>query len=59
MKLPPPNVKRTFDGNRERCIGCGHPRREHRVIGCSVPKCPCVDWAPRLDVKVPAEGTIS
>ena len=51
MKLPAPAAKRTYDGNRERCITCGHPRREHRVVGCSVPKCPCVDWAPKLGVK--------
>ena len=51
MKLPTPSPKRTFDGNRQRCITCGHPRREHREVGCSVPKCPCRDWAPKLGIK--------
>jgi hypothetical protein len=42
--------ERTHDGNRQRCISCGHPRVEHRGLGCSVPKCVCVDYTGRLDV---------
>jgi hypothetical protein len=34
------------DGGRERCSGCGHPRKEHRDSDrCSVPKCRCVGYA--------------
>ncbi len=34
------------DGGRERCSGCGHPRKEHRESrGCSVPKCRCEGYA--------------
>lgn len=32
---------RIVDGNRQRCMVCGHPRKEHRENDCSVPKCPC------------------
>jgi hypothetical protein len=28
-----------------RCIGCGHPRGEHRTYGCTVPKCSCHQWS--------------
>jgi hypothetical protein len=38
-------AKRNYDGLRQRCVDCGHPRREHRHYGCSVPKCPCHVWA--------------
>lgn len=34
------------DGGRQRCSGCGHPRKEHRDgAGCSVPKCRCEGYA--------------
>jgi hypothetical protein len=37
---------RQFDGGRQRCVGCGHPRKEHKDKGiCSVPKCACRDYA--------------
>jgi len=30
------------DGGRQRCVDCGHPRKEHRTeFGCTVPKCAC------------------
>jgi hypothetical protein len=33
---------RRFDGGRQRCVDCGHPRKEHaEATGCSVPKCAC------------------
>jgi hypothetical protein len=32
-------------GIRERCIGCGHPRGEHRTYGCTVPRCSCHQWS--------------
>lgn len=38
------SVNKHVDGNRQRCIGCGHPLREHRRDGCSVPKCKCIDY---------------
>jgi hypothetical protein len=60
-KLPPksevkPPPMRTFDGNRQRCVGCGHPRVEHRRLGCSVPKCVCVQYGSQvvaLDANTP------
>jgi hypothetical protein len=40
-----------IDGGRQRCVGCGHPKREHRDgFRCTVPKCPCVDY------QLPDEG---
>lgn len=41
------SAPRIVDGNRQRCLGCGHPRKEHRGTDCSVPKCPCVDYTQR------------
>jgi hypothetical protein len=38
-------VNKHIDGNRQRCISCGHPRKEHRNEGCSIPQCKCVDYA--------------
>ena len=38
-------VNKHHDGNRQRCIECGHPRREHHNEGCGVPKCKCVVYA--------------
>jgi hypothetical protein len=36
---------RGIDGGRQRCDTCGHPRKEHiSQLGCSVPKCRCVDY---------------
>jgi hypothetical protein len=40
-----------IDGGRQRCVGCGHPRREHsNVRQCTVPKCPCREY------QLPDEG---
>ena len=36
---------KVVDGGRQRCIDCGHPRREHRAGKCTVPKCACVIYA--------------
>jgi hypothetical protein len=42
------NAKTTppIDGGRQRCVGCGHPRREHRhdPDECTVPKCACREY---------------
>jgi hypothetical protein len=39
------NNSRPVDGGRQRCVGCGHPRVEHKLErGCTVPKCQCVDY---------------
>jgi hypothetical protein len=33
------------DGGRQRCVACGHPRREHRTnTKCTVPKCACTEY---------------
>ena len=33
------------DGGRQRCVACGHPRREHRTnTQCTVPKCACTEY---------------
>lgn len=34
------------DGMRRRCLGCGHPKVEHRGNGqpCTVPKCVCEEY---------------
>lgn len=34
-----------IDGGRQRCLECGHPRREHSNNECTVPKCACVAYA--------------
>jgi len=47
-------AKKNYDGNRQRCISCGHPRREHRAAGCTVPKCKCVQYT-SADVVVSAD----
>ena len=44
-----------IDGNRQRCITCGHPRQEHRHEGCSVPHCKCVDYGSLAAVVSQAE----
>lgn len=36
-----PVSNRSTDPERQRCTGCGHPRREHRQVGCTVPRCAC------------------
>jgi hypothetical protein len=41
------DTPRIVDGNRHRCQGCGHPRKEHRASVCSVPKCPCMEYGAR------------
>ena len=34
--------KGIVDGGRQRCVGCGHPRKEHHSdTVCTVPKCKC------------------
>lgn len=36
---------RPVDGGRQRCVGCGHPRVEHRLPKeCTVPKCSCLNY---------------
>lgn len=40
-----PQVRKTYDGNRQRCIGCGHPLKEHRAAVCTVPRCKCEKYA--------------
>ena len=40
-----PAHKPNRNGWRERCIGCGHPRGEHRTYGCTVPRCSCHQWS--------------
>ena len=33
-------------GDRQRCTACGHPNREHHGSeGCTVPQCPCREYA--------------
>jgi hypothetical protein len=33
------------DGGRQRCVDCGHPRKEHRgPVGCTVPRCSCAEY---------------
>ncbi|HEX5630042.1 MAG TPA: hypothetical protein VFY15_00135, partial [Acidimicrobiia bacterium] len=49
------SAPRIVDGNRQRCLVCGHPRKEHRGPDCSVPKCPCVDYTQR-GIKANAEA---
>ena len=40
-----PRGKDKTDGLRRRCVGCGHPRVEHHgPVGCTVPKCPCMEY---------------
>ena len=46
---PPTKSKPVTDPGRQRCVGCGHPGKEH--IGqkrCTVPKCPCLEFQPPL-----------
>jgi len=32
--------------DRLRCTACGHPNREHHgSLGCTVPQCPCKEYA--------------
>ena len=51
------STSRHNDGGRQRCLQCGHPRREHHdVIGCSVPKCTCSEYA-GAEVKVTPESS--
>jgi hypothetical protein len=38
---------RILDGNRHRCLICGHPQREHRASECTVPKCGCSEYTMR------------
>ncbi len=34
-----------IDGGRQRCVECGHPRKEHRDKNkCTVPNCECVEY---------------
>jgi hypothetical protein len=33
---------KVVDGGRDRCLACGHPKREHRAGHCTVPKCACL-----------------
>lgn len=41
---------RKIDGGRQRCVGCGHPRKEHNDReGCSVPKCACSEYMQPAD----------
>ncbi len=35
----------------QRCLDCGHPRKEHRDSDCTVPKCACVEYRPPPDDK--------
>jgi hypothetical protein len=43
--------KPIIDGGRQRCVDCGHPRREHsNNRSCTVPKCACTDY------QLPPEG---
>lgn len=52
-----PVRRSVHDGGRERCIACGHPRKEHPVgiDGCTVPKCRCVRYAQATAPGRPAE----
>ena len=37
--------KPIVDGGRQRCVGCGHPKKEHKGgPRCTVPKCACVEY---------------
>ncbi len=39
------NSNSIIDGGRQRCVACGHPRREHRQNEpCTVPKCACAGY---------------
>lgn len=53
----PQNAIRRTDGNRQRCIACGHPRVEHKGIGCSVPKCACLHYDAPLTREVAVEAS--
>lgn len=48
-----PTPKRTTDPERQRCTACGHPRREHRPSGCTVPRCAC---RAHVEAASPASG---
>lgn len=49
-----------YDGGRERCIECGHPRKEHNdTIGCSVPKCACPHYTQLSKPELVEKGTIA
>lgn len=39
-------AKQRIDIATQRCLGCGHPRKEHRDSGCTVPQCACVEYRP-------------
>lgn len=38
---------------RRRCSECGHPNREHRSEGCTVPRCPCKIHVPTTGAAPP------
>jgi hypothetical protein len=44
--MKPPHI-RIPDGGPQRCLACGHPRKEHRADECTVPKCGCPEYASR------------
>lgn len=45
---------RRYDGGRQRCVECGHPRKEHAgPKACSVPKCACPDYADKAAAVTP------
>lgn len=51
------STTRKIDGTRQRCKGCGHPRKEHLVSrGCTVPNCPCAVYDPPPSLKAQAEA---
>ena len=39
-------AKQRIDIATQRCLGCGHPRKEHRDSECTVPECACVEYRP-------------
>jgi hypothetical protein len=44
---PPAKSKPVTNPGSQRCVGCGHPGKEH--FGrkqCTVPKCPCLEFQP-------------
>ena len=45
LRMATPRKTGPTDAASQRCVDCGHPRREHHgPVGCTVPKCTCTAY---------------